>query len=90
MVRISFRAYGIVQGVGYRWFVRDTAAASGLTGLVRNLRDGSVEGEVQGEKKAVEAFLSRLGTGHPYAEVRRVETTVMKGTVRETGFIIDQ
>jgi len=88
-MRVYFRVHGVVQGIGYRWFTRDAAAGHGLTGLVRNLGDGSVEGEVQGEKVAVEIFLRQLKTGHPYAEVKRVETAGLKDRERETDFIID-
>lgn len=71
--RVHFRAEGFVQGVGYRWFVQETAGSLGLTGWVRNLRDGAVEGEAEGERAALDDFLSRLRTAHPFAQVRRLE-----------------
>ena len=42
---------GIVQGVGFRFFVHHTAAALGLSGWVRNLRDGRVEILVEGNEQ---------------------------------------
>ena len=89
-MRVHFRAYGSVQGVGYRWFVKDAADRAGLTGLVRNLSDGSVEGEVQGGEQDVDSFLLRLRKGHPYAEVSRVTADGMPERVNEAGFVIDR
>lgn len=56
--RISFR--GRVQGVGFRATARYIARSHAVTGWVRNEDDGSVLLEVQGEKGAVEAYLSQL------------------------------
>jgi acylphosphatase len=52
--------HGQVQGVGFRAFVKRTAEEFSLTGYVRNLRDGSVEAVVQGEKAVLETFLQQL------------------------------
>jgi len=87
-MRIFFKISGLVQGIGYRWFVRDAAAGHALTGLVRNRRDGSVEGEAQGEKKAIEAFISEIKTGHPSAEIRGVEVRGTEERKGEKDFII--
>jgi acylphosphatase len=66
---------GRVQGVNYRWFTLDTAAALGLTGWVRNLADGRVEAEVEGEKKVVEQLLEAMRKGPRFAQVTDLETT---------------
>jgi len=42
-VRMTAFVKGRVQGVGFRWFVRERARRLGLDGRVRNLADGSVE-----------------------------------------------
>ena len=87
-MRVNFRISGLVQGIGYRWFVRERAAKRSLTGLVRNHRDGSVEGEVQGEKEAVEAFLSEIRTDHPWARVSGAEAHATEERKGEKDFII--
>jgi acylphosphatase len=54
---------GRVQGVGFRDFVRRTATALGLSGWVRNLRDGRVEALVEGEEASVATLLERCRCG---------------------------
>jgi acylphosphatase len=51
---------GHVQGVGYRWFVRELAGAAGLSGSARNLPDGRVEVVLEGADDAVAAVLGAL------------------------------
>jgi len=88
-MRVIFRIYGGVQGIGYRWFVRDAAAGLALTGLVRNLGDGSVEGEAQGDKKAIDAFMLELKTGHPLARIASAEVNITEELAGEKDFIIN-
>jgi len=61
-LRISVR--GVVQGVGFRPFVYRLAHQHNLAGWVRNT-SGSVEIEVEGEEKSLNAFLSALKTEAP-------------------------
>ncbi|MBI5410863.1 MAG: acylphosphatase [Nitrospirae bacterium] len=68
-VRARIWVSGRVQGVGYRMFTRDEARRLGLLGGVRNLRDGRVEVEVEGERGAVDAFVESLRAGPPMARV---------------------
>lgn len=72
MTRLRLRVSGRVQGVGFRWFALFEAQRLGLTGWVRNLPDGDVEAEAQGESAALEAFASALGRGPASAEVASV------------------
>ncbi|OGR52732.1 MAG: hypothetical protein A2049_01665 [Elusimicrobia bacterium GWA2_62_23] len=76
-MRLSFRISGKVQGVGYRWFVKETAARHNVSGWVRNVQDGSVEGEAQGGIPAIDGFLKELKAGHPWAAVDKAETQEM-------------
>jgi acylphosphatase len=72
--RLRVIARGRVQGVGFRWFVRDLGEALGLCGWVRNLPDGrSVEAVGQGDAVDVEEFRRRLQSGPPGAHVSELE-----------------
>ena len=64
---------GHVQGVGYRWFVRDIASSAGLAGSARNLPDGRVEVVVEGPAEAVDALLDALGGPRAPGTVQRVD-----------------
>jgi len=64
---------GRVQGVFFRASTRDEARRLCLAGWVRNLADGSVETEFQGEKEAVNRMLNWLHGGPPSARVDAVE-----------------
>jgi acylphosphatase len=51
---------GQVQGVGYRWFVRERATARGLSGSATNLPDGRVEVVLEGPADDVRAVVAEL------------------------------
>ena len=65
---------GDVQGVGYRWFVRQLASAAGLAGSATNLPDGRVEVVVEGPDEDVAALLDALDGPRAPGSVRRVDT----------------
>jgi len=74
MARLSATAYGRVQGVYFRYFVRSVARDLGLKGYVRNLASGdAVEVKAEGRKPQLDRLLGQLKTGPPGASVRRVE-----------------
>lgn len=66
---------GRVQGVGFRFFAQRTAARLGLPGWVRNLPDGRVESEAQGDPISLTAFESALRQGPRGAQVAHFEHT---------------
>ncbi|MDQ7857270.1 MAG: acylphosphatase [Armatimonadota bacterium] len=72
-VRALLRVRGQVQGVGFRVFVHARAGALGLTGFVRNLRDGRVEAAVEGPRAAVEALIEAVRRGPAGARVAGVD-----------------
>ncbi|MGH7663150.1 MAG: acylphosphatase [Gemmatimonadaceae bacterium] len=63
---------GQVQGVGFRWFVRERASALGLGGWVRNRSDGAVEITVSGEAPVVDELISLVEKGPPGARIGAV------------------
>jgi acylphosphatase len=67
-----FLISGRVQGVGFRWFVRDVATRTGVAGWVRNLPDGRVEALVEGERESVMRVESALRSGPRGARVEHV------------------
>lgn len=78
---------GRVQGVGFRWFTKETADELGLNGWVRNRMDGTVEAEAEGTEAALDEFVERLRTGNPAARVSGIETTPI-AVKNETAFRI--
>jgi acylphosphatase len=60
---------GNVQGVGFRYYANAEAARLGVAGFVRNLDDGSVEVEAEGERDAVASFVEWARSGPPSASV---------------------
>lgn len=73
MSDLHVRVTGVVQGVGFRWFVREKARRLGLSGWVRNLPDGSVEVVAAGEQGQIDLLLSELRKGPDGAVVDRIE-----------------
>lgn len=78
-VTYHLRIAGRVQGVGYRDTLRAEALRHGVSGWVRNRRDGSVEAVVQGEASAVEAVIAWARSGPPAARVTEVEALPARG-----------
>lgn len=60
---------GTVQGVFFRVNARRCAMARGLTGWVKNRRDGSVEAVFEGEEGSVKAAIDWCSTSQPHARV---------------------
>jgi acylphosphatase len=79
---------GQVQGVGFRYFTRETAMREGVYGWVRNSADGSVEVEAEGEAEAIERFEHRIRQGPRGALVEQVNTTESLPSHHNTGFEI--
>jgi acylphosphatase len=73
LVRARIRVTGMVQGVGYRYFVRNTAVSLRLDGSVRNMPDGSVEVVAEGDRGLVDALIAELRVGPRYASVEGLD-----------------
>ncbi|HXS52245.1 MAG TPA: acylphosphatase [Usitatibacter sp.] len=70
---------GRVQGVGFRYATVRAAQRFGITGWVRNRRDGSVEAIVQGPGEAVEAIVAWARRGPDSAIVESLEVVEAEG-----------
>ena len=62
--------HGLVQGVGFRYFVQRKAAAIGLVGYVRNQPGGAVEVLAEGPRSLVETIIADIKVGPPMSSVR--------------------
>ncbi|HZD58083.1 MAG TPA: acylphosphatase [Anaerolineales bacterium] len=84
--RLHLTIDGHVQGVGFRAFVLRKASEFGVTGWVRNRRDGSVEVVAEGERTALDKFLVALRRGPSAAMVTQVNPRWQNATGEFQGF----
>jgi acylphosphatase len=75
---------GRVQGVGYREALREQAQATGVTGWVRNRRDGTVEAMLQGDEAPVVRLIVWARCGPPAARVSDVQARPASGEYDRT------
>jgi acylphosphatase len=85
VIRRRALVHGTVQGVGYRFSTEGEADRLGVDGFVRNLPDGTVEVEVEGQPEPVGHLLAWLEEGPSGAEVSRVDVEEVEPT-GEGGF----
>jgi acylphosphatase len=72
-MRLHVVVRGRVQGVGFRWFVREAARSLDIAGWVKNRADGTVEVAAEGTDEAISRFHSNLAQGPDGARVESVE-----------------
>ena len=72
METIHLEVRGRVQGVGFRWYVVDTARELRLAGWVKNRPDGNVEVAAAGEGEALARLEAAVTAGPPGARVEEV------------------
>jgi acylphosphatase len=64
---------GLVQGVGFRWFVVGKARELNLSGWVKNRSDGMVEVLAAGDPASLELLEAAIVAGPPGAQVQHVQ-----------------
>lgn len=69
MVRAKAIVSGIVQGVGFRYFASRLADRYNITGYAKNLPNGNVEIDAEGDKSAVSGYLEEIKIGPRFAHV---------------------
>ena len=79
---------GNVQGVGFRWSVRNVAKGFDVTGFVKNLRDGRVELQAAGDEEEVRAFLEAILRSELRAHIRKHNETPLANAPAFRGFEI--
>lgn len=88
MIRRQFTVYGKVQGVWFRAGTREQALALGLSGCARNLADGSVLVQAQGNADALDRLEQWLRLGPALAKVSAVDIAELDPCISEAGFEI--
>jgi acylphosphatase len=86
--RLEAMVTGLVQGVGFRWFVRTQALRLGVAGWVANRADGSVALVAEGDRRALERLVEAVSVGPPGAAVRDVTLRWSAACEGFTGFAI--
>ncbi|MBA2432064.1 MAG: acylphosphatase [Chthoniobacterales bacterium] len=79
---------GHVQGVGFRYTVKQIAKGFDVTGWVRNLTDGRVELQASGESGELTAFLDAIANSELRAHIREQNVTQLTQPPVARGFEI--
>ncbi len=88
-IHLRIKIFGEVQGVSFRFYAAEKANESGVRGFVKNMPDGTVYAEAEGEPGALQDFLTWCHKGPEFARVERVE--VEQGQVKNfSGFRIER
>ena len=86
MERIHLVIKGRVQGVYYRKSATDQALQLGITGWVRNRRDGSVELVGEGPRAQLQLFMDWCWSGPQFARVTNIDAQWLLATGAMVGF----
>lgn len=86
IVRHGGRFMGRVQGVGFRVFVQSVAQELGFTGWVKNMPDGSVVMEAQGDEARFAELKEKIQAGNGFCKVEHMTFDFCKNVEDETGF----
>lgn len=88
MQRLNITVHGRVQGVGFRAFVFDKAKSLGLAGFVKNMSDGTVFIDVQGDEETLKKFLEYVNRGPSLSRVDRVDIVKVNQMLNSKDFIV--
>lgn len=88
MISLQVFYEGTVQGVGFRWSVRNIAKGFDVTGWVRNLSDGRVELQATGTEDEVRAFLEAIIQSELHGLIRKQTESKLPEPIAGRGFEI--
>lgn len=77
-----------MQGVGFRWSVKQIAKGFDITGWVQNLSDGRVELQASGEADELAAFLEAIAQSELRAHIRKQSENLLSTPPTTRGFEI--
>ena len=84
--RVHIIVQGMVQGVGFRYFVHREATKLNLSGYARNLYNGDVEIEAEGDRSLIEEFIKIVKVGPSTAFVKDLKIEWQETQNRHDGF----
>ncbi|WP_082874328.1 acylphosphatase [Arthrobacter sp. OY3WO11] len=85
-VRLEARVFGMVQGVGFRFWTMGKAEELGLTGEVKNLDDGSVAVIAEGPQWKIHELRTWLNSDRTPGRVEQVEDSISEAEGNFRGF----
>ena len=86
--RVRVIISGRVQGVGFRYFAQREGERLGLVGWVKNLSNGDVEAEAEGDEAQVDAFVEAMRRGPPASRVLDCQINEIPANRRDVAFHI--
>ncbi|RPI01300.1 MAG: acylphosphatase [Ignavibacteriae bacterium] len=87
-IRAHVVVSGLVQGVGFRYYVFNRAINHGLVGYVRNIVSGEVEIEIEGSRSLIEEFIKEVKVGPRVAHVKDLKIEWLECTQSYKSFEI--
>ena len=87
-IRAHLFASGLVQGVGFRYFVYNRAINLDLIGYVKNIFSGEVEIEIEGDRSLIEEFIKEVKVGPRSANVKDLKIEWLNSTKSYRSFEI--
>ena len=87
-INVNVLISGRVQGVWFRSSTKQKAEQLGVTGWVRNTKDGRVEAIFEGEENSVKSLIEWCHHGPPLAKIEKVEVNNQSPTNGFDGFSI--
>jgi acylphosphatase len=88
MKRVRILIEGRLQGMNFRYYTQQQAQKLGLAGFVRNLSDGRIEIDAQGDDESVEQMLAWCQDGPQSAHLKSILFRYDEPSEHLTGFTV--